>query len=312
MKDFLEELKINFDHLEKSVSSRPGSYFGLEQQALLTDVSDYFNIFSYFNHVTSYVEFGSAYGHGPLIFSRLYPSAQSIGIEFEEVRFKTATTLKNNFKIPNCEFILDDLAIAKIPAADLYFLYFPTGPILDRILFELSQMTHKFHLIVVESHSDLIPRLEKETWLTEAFEIPLVSPRHYSQAKVYASGGLKLSSYFDFSFKEKYFMIRDSDHSIWIGDSLGLEWHSKDSLTLLNPPYTIHENQIQALVEFSSLNSSIQHLIKLRTVGEVKIESQQKHFQGFIRKIYIDPHLIIELSSGERIKYEDLSKIDPI
>ena len=312
MKDFIEDLKINFDYLEQSVSSRAGSYFGLEQQALLTDFSDYFNIFSYFNNVTSYVEFGSAYGHGPLIFSHLYPSAKGIGIEFEDVRIKTAVTLKNTLKLNNCEFIHADLAIAKIPAADLYFLYFPTGPILDRILFELSQMTHKFHLIVVESHSDLIPRLEKETWLNEAFEIPLVSPRHYSQAKVYASGGLKLSSYFDFSFKEKYFMIRDSDHSIWIGDSLGLEWHSKDSLTLLNPPYTIHENQIHAVVEFSSFNLPIQQLIKLRTVGEVKIESQQKRFQGFIRKIYIDPHLIIELSSGERIKYEDLSKIDSI
>jgi hypothetical protein len=306
LKDFLEDLKINFDLLEKSVSSRSGSYFGLEQQALLTDISDYLNIFSHFNDVTSFVEFGSAYGHGPLIFSRLFPFAQAIGIEFEEVRFNTAVALKNNFKLNNCEFILDDLAIAKIPCADLYFLYFPTGPILDRILFELSQMSHKSHLIVVESHSDLIPRLEKETWLTEAFEIPLVSPRHYSKAKVYASGGLKLSSYFDFSFKEKYFMIRDSDHSIWIGDSLGLEWHSKDSLTLLNPPYTIHENQIQALVEFSSFNLPIQHLIKLRALGEVKIESHLKHFQGFIRKIYI------ELSTGERINFDDLSKIDPI
>ncbi len=312
MKDFLENLKINFDLLEKSVSSRPGSYFGLEQQALLTDISDYLNIFSHFNDVTSFVEFGSAYGHGPLIFSRLFPSAHAIGIEFEEVRFNTAVTLKNNFNLNNCEFVLADLSTAKIPPADLYFLYFPTGPILDRILFELSQMTHQFHLIVVESHSDLIPRLEKETWLTEDFEVPLVSKRHYSKAKVFSSGGLKISSYFDFSFKEKYFMIRDIDNSIWIGDSLGLEWHSKDYLTLLNPPYTIHENQVQAMVEFSSFNLPTQHLIKLRALGGVKIESHLKHFQGFIRKIYIDPHFLIELSTGERINFDDLSKIDPI
>jgi hypothetical protein len=312
LNEFLSKLQVNYELLEASVSHKAGSYFGLNSSALLTDLSDYLSIFHYFSNTDHFVEFGSAYGFGPLIFSHLYPTSRSTGIEFEEVRYNKALELKESLGLENTHFIQDDLLTAQIPEADLYFLYFPTGMILDRILFELSHFNHSFRIVVIESHGDLLARFQMETWLSEEFEIPLKSPRHYPAAKVFSSGGVKTPSVFDFSFKTNYFLIRELLDHHWIGDSYGFEWHSEDRINLIHPPLTIELNQITDILNESDIQHDLLKLLQLRAMGEVKVVTSARTYQAFIRKIYLIPRLMFEMSTGERLNYDQVLLIDSI
>lgn len=292
-------IEFNFLESEKFVSGQEGSYPGLSQAALLTSLEDYKSIFCHFPLVTSYVELGSGYGVGPLLFSAMNPEALSVGIEFETARFAESTRLQQRLNSLSTQFFLSDLLDCDIPSAELYFLYFPTGLVLDRILKVLGEMTHEFHLVVIESHGDLLPRLLKESWLLEVFEIPLHTPRHYPAAKVFKKIAIKKSSIHDYSFENAYFLIRQTDHSFWLGDSFGLEWHKETSYNLKFPPCTIKESDIVQVMKWEELDLVIKELIILRRQGDGLS-------LGMIRKIFVRPEIKIELSSGQMVHLNEI------
>ena len=302
------DLLFDFDFFEseKLVSDKEGSYVGLSQEALLTSLEDYKAIFKEFPKALTYVELGSAYGLGPLLFTAMYPDSTSLGIEFESARFEQAMKMREKLRSSRTDFILSDLLHCDIPQADLYFLYFPTGPVLDRLLNVLGSLPHLFHLVVIESHGDLFPRLAKENWLSEVFEIPLHSLRHYPAAKVFTKNAQKNASLHDFSFKSFYFLIRQSEDHFWIGDSYGLEWLKAGAFNLKYPPCTIEERNIVQVLKWEELDPLLRKLIRLRNQNEIFYSRQNPHTAGLIRKIFIRPEIKIELSTGQMVLLDEI------
>ena len=178
-----------------------------------------------------------------------------------------------------------------LPLADTYFLYFPTGIVLDRILSEL-QKREFFKLIVIESHGDLFSRLEKVSWLNCIQDIPLSDQRHSTVSKVYQ----KRLDLHEYSFLERYLIIKDQNGEEWIGESYGLEWLGQNLFGLLTPPRTIDASQVQSVKIFSDFSLEIQNALKFRSLGGL--------IKGCpIRKIFLSPRFKLEISTGEQVEW---------
>lgn len=270
--------------VEARVSEREGSYKNLAAEALTTSEEDFRRIFESVP-ISSWVEVGSGYGQGTIIFSQLYPDRTAIGLEFEGPRVEAAQARASELKC-SAKFIHADLRFCEIPVAQTYFFYFPTGPVLDRILFELGQREEDFQFIVIESHGDFLPRLKLESWLRPIQEITLSSQRHYPKAVVFKKVSKKAPSVFDLSFQDRLLLIRD-DLGEWLADSRELEYLSSAEIQLKTPPRTIRRDQIVRTVTEDDLSEVVQRLL-----------SERRQEQCW-RKIYTGPKVMVEDLSGK-------------
>lgn len=276
-----------FSQIEKMVSRREGSYQSLNPEALLTSESDFRNIFQTLQ-IDSWCEFGSGYGTGTLLFSDLYPEREAIGIEFELPRVEFAEAEARQRKSA-AKFIHADLLDCEIPQVQTYFFYFPTGPVLDRLLCELGTRTDNFQLVVIESHGDFLERLKLETWLTPVQEIPLTSARHYDKAVVFRKVGMKAPSLFDLSFKDEYLLVQDQIGR-WLADSRGLEFVDLQSIQSKYPPRTFLQKEVVRIFPEDEIP------------GELRPYLEQRRVNGRWRKLYIDPEMLAETPEGRFIK----------
>lgn len=300
--------KTNYKLVEENVSTRPGSYPGLEEAALLTSEEDFRAIFNSIPESSSWIEFGSGHGLGPLLFGHLHPQGHSTGIEFEESRYKASLELKDKSGLQNVSFIHADLLNCDIPEGDVYFFYFPTGIVLDRILFELGKRTGSFKLIAIESHGDFLERLKKENWLKVIQEIPLKSSRHNSHALVFEKCGTKSSSLHDYSFQKNFLILQDSSGE-WIGETYGLEWLNSNQFQLLVPPRSFLQEDVKKIVSLEGIESRFHPALRLRHLKQLTFKTSQGEFKGALRKIYVRPSFRVEISSGQLVEWEEISQI---
>lgn len=309
---FFKEL-FHFDHgsIENEVRERPGHYKDLNPHALYTSYEDLANIIQGPWVSGTWIDLGAGVGQSSLMYAYLYPERKSIAIESDEARALAGKRVKELLKLNNCQFINDDLEVCPIPEGETYFLYFPTGMVLDRILSELRLINKFKRLIVIESHGDLLPRLMKEQWLRPVGAIPLNTPRHHPEAMVYERVEAPLNyGPHQISYLNKLLLIQDEDHSLWIGESKGLEWLREDQYQLAYPPRTINWSQVQKIMEVVDLDERSYFLVKLRRLSPLVIQTKEKLIEGFIRKIIISPCFKVELSSGELVEWQDIKKIN--
>ena len=299
----------DYKFVEALVSEQQGSYKGLPAEALLTSAEDFKTIFAALPEIKVWIEPGSGHGLGPLLFAELYPAKSSIGIEFEVPRFEASELLKKQSQLKNVSFHQFNLLTQDLPLGDTYFLYFPTGMVLDRMLHQLSQRSDHFRLIVIESHGDLLPRLNKETWLKVVKEIPLKQQRHHSFAVVYENGGKVIPSLHDYSFLKKYLLIQESNQEQWLAESYNLEWQGSDQYLLNCPPRTIRSDQVKNVWDLEQVDKSFHPALGLRGLGELKIETTRGEFQGSLRKIFVSPTFKVEISSGQQVEWSQILKI---
>jgi hypothetical protein len=276
-----------FEHIEQNVSDRKGSYSGLSSEALLTSDEDFRAIFQAVN-IESWCELGSGHGLGTLIFSDIFPDKKSFGVEFEKSRldFSLAQAQQKN---SSAQFIHADLLSCNIPEVQTYFFYFPTGPVLDRILFELGKRTDDLQLIVIESHGDFLERLKLESWLVPIQEIELVSCRHYQQAVVFKKVSMKKDSIFDYSFQEKCLLIQD-ERGQWLADTWELEFLKENLLQLKYPPRTISQAQVIKILNQQDIPEKLKPFV------------HQRRSDGCWRKLYLYPEMLAETPEGSFIK----------
>lgn len=301
----------NHKKIEEKVSERPESYRNLDPAALYTSLEDFSKIFSHPLVKGTFLDLGCGLGQGCLLYSKTFPDRNSIGLELESSRVEEGIKQKHFLGLNNVELKIHDLLIEATPLADTYFLYFPTGPILDKLLTELYSQKRTFTLVAIESHGDLLPRLEFENWLELEDEIPLSSQRHYPNAKVYVStqSERKVPEAFLYSYQELELVIED-EHGLWIGDSKDLYWAGGANFNLLHPPRTINWGSVKTLKGKSEFDQVLQHALSLRVQGEVIIETFDRVIQGFIRKIYISPVFHLEISNGEKVELSQIKKIN--
>jgi hypothetical protein len=301
--------KTHYSQIESQVSGREGSYQGIEEAALLTSVEDFNEIFRNLTNFSTYIELGSGHGLGPVLFAHTFPTKKALGIEFEQARLNESLRLKSSYNLENVDFVFGDLSTCEIPNGDLYFLYFPVGPVLDRILKILGESRSDLHFIAIESHGDLLSRLDREDWLERCFEIPLTAARHYPNAVLYKKIQLKKPSFDDYSFVEKIFEIRDEDGSIWLGESYGMSWCKENLYNLQIPPRTINQDQILNILDEMNLTEFLKKWISLRRKGPMSFETDRGIFNGEIRKIFISPDLKLELSTGQRLLFSEINSL---
>jgi SAM-dependent methyltransferase len=301
---YWEHFKKAHKEIESSVGDRKGSYQGLSKEALSTDVSDLRNIFLSKNITGTYADLGCGTGESVLLYAELFPERKAIGIDFEEARILAT----KEFALPNSEFIVADLLTCEIPEAQTYFLYFPTGPVLDRILTFLYESKNDFHLIVIESHGDLLKRIDLENWLVNIEEIPLSSARHYAHARIYKRLHLERSDRlqpFTLSYQER-FLIMNTE---WVGETFGMEWTADDRFELETPPRTIHWKDVKKLMILEDFPLHVQKVLSLRREGELNFELKERFLSGFIRKIILNPSFALELSNGEKVEWTEILTI---
>lgn len=298
-----------YDEIEGQVINRPGNYQGLSSEALLTSEQDFLAIFEALPQIQYWVEPGSGHGLGPILFAERFPSKKSVGIEFEKARFDESIKVRDMKNLSNVEFHHWDLLYHDLPLGDAYFLYMPTGMVLDRMLDQLSHSSHDFVLIVIESHGDLIPRLNKESWLKCQMEIPLSSVRHYQNAVVFRKAGLPTESLHSYSFKKNYFLIEENDSSTWLGESFDLEWQRDEEYLLKTPPRTIYSNQVKKILTLNQIEPGLHCALELRKLGELKVETLDGDFTGSLRKIFVSPSFKLEISSGAQVEWSQIKKI---
>lgn len=299
----------DYESVEKLVSDQLGSYKGLSAEALLTSAEDFKAIFEALPDTKIWIEPGSGHGLGPLLFAFLHPDKSAVGIEFESPRFEASVLLKKESGLTNVTFECLDLLDHDLPIGDTYFFYFPTGMVLDRILFFLKQRTDHFRLIAIESHGDLHPRLNKESWLKFVKQIPLKQQRHHPFAVVYENGGVVTSSLHDFSFQKKNLLIQDEDSSQWLGESYNLEWQGNDQYLLNLPPRSIRSHQVKNVWDLEQVERRFHHALGLRKLGELKFETSQGILLGSLRKIFVTPTFRVEISSGHQVEWSQITKI---
>lgn len=302
-------MKNSFTEIESFVSEKEGSYKGLSSEALLTSEEDFRLIFESLPLIHKFVDLGSGHGLGPLLFAQMFPDAQALGIEFERARVEASLNQIKICSLQNVNFICEDLLHCEIPEASAYFLYFPTGPVLDRVLCELKARSSKFLLIAIESHGDFFKRLKKESWLTLHSKVLLKTPRHEPYAHIYQNDGVASDSLHDLSFVEKFLLIEDSSNLTWLAESLGLEGHDLDQYNLKTPPRTIEEKQVKKRLIWEEIPAEFHPALRFRRLGSIRIETQETTFHGSIRKIFVSPSFRLEISSGEQVEWSEIKKI---
>lgn len=306
---FWEHFNFSPEEIENQVSDKDGSYKGLRPEALYTSDEDLLKIFSYPDISGTFCDLGCGTGKAPLLYGYLFKDRKAYGLELEEARLKVGNHFKSLYPADNVFLMQVDLLTCDIPQVDTYFLYFPTGPVLDRILTKLYELKGHFRIIAIESHGDLLPRLDLENWLTLKEEIPLKSQRHYHSARVYLRNEqvrLKTLLPFTLSYEKKFLLISEEE---WIGETEGLEWNKDLSFTLMLPPRTIQWSDVKKLVVLEDIDLKMHAAIRIRRLGMVEIQTQAKSYVGIIRKIITKPTFHLELSSGEKVEWDEILTI---
>jgi SAM-dependent methyltransferase len=306
---FSKLLLLNHSQIEEQVSEEHGAYKGLPADALYTSLEDFYKIFQSPFVEGDFLDLGCGVGAGPLLYGFLFPQRHAFGLECQLSRLRIGQAIASQQNLSNVLLIQGDLLLASLPEAQTVFLYFPTGPVLDRILDELYQSKELKVVVAIESHGDLLPRLEFEPWLQLVSEIPLTSKRHYPFARIYQRvQATKADGPFLWSFKDLVLYLNDGK-SLWIGESYGMEWEINQSFNLKVPPRTVLSDAIQKVGPVEGLSTEQKFLWELRKCGFVRILSSDHSFSGFLRKILLWPTFAVEISSGETIEWKSIQRI---
>lgn len=304
---------FQFDNaeIEKDVPLRPDFYPGLDPAALYTDLVDLYALMTHDLAQGCWLDLGCGTGVGPLMYAALYPDRKSFGIEAASSRLRAGQVIQERLGLVNASLIHGDLLNCAIPIAETYFLYFPTGHVLDRVLSELASFKHPLSIVAIESHGDLLPRLRKEGWLNEISTTKLSAARHHPEAIWFESNHSprEQQGAHYLSFKQQALVIRDGNSEEWLAESFGLNWSHDNIFDLLTPPRSIDWQQVISVRDESALSRELSFLYHLRPLGEVSLSARGTSYSGTIRKIIISPTFSVELSTGQKLKWQEIQSI---
>ncbi len=309
LESFNQRFAFDHDGIEADVLVNPEFTQGLLEPALYTSYEDLQRIFRHPKVQGAWCDLGCGVGKSVLMYADTFPERQAIGVEVVKSRLNTAEKLKERNDLKNAIFYFRDLLTCEIPVADAYFLYFPTGHILDRVLSELYHSKDDFHLVAIESHGDLFERLKLEEWLHLVDEIPLVSERHHPMARLFERRpGKKASDGHLQSFCQNILEIQ-SEEGVWLGESFGLTWQGNSQYLLQTPMRTIDWCQVSGIRPASEYSLTHQFLLALRHSHNLHITTTSGTFLGSIRKIFLTPGFSLEICSGQKIEWGSIQSI---
>lgn len=321
---------------------------GLTTEALYSSYHDVAPVMEwlYAQGARSWCDIGCGAGRTPLLWSWLHPEARGIGIEIVPERVEAARAASRHSNLNNVQWMEGDFASPSLPLpeADVFFIYLATGPSLDALLEKIKRMSRASWVVVVESHGDLCPRLEWESWWLQphAMRFPLRSQRHdpwvrlYRTRSVHAALALERSwemragvlpsellthpSPLGYLLSKSYLLhwelVIGEGEEMWTMDTLGLKWHDHQTVQGIHPPRQVvwgrgtlvglrHVPQDGAYGRWARLR---RNGTKLRVRGlDASVRS------GLVlRKIMLAPREILEFSDGSRLEWNQLASMEVI
>jgi hypothetical protein len=306
--NFERLMAIEHDRIEKFVEDKADHYPSLNPAALYTPLEDFYQIMTHPLIKGDWCDMGCGVGAGVLFYAWLFPERKSLGVEFSHSRAQAGQEAQQKLGLKNAQILEADLLLTSLPKANNYFLYFPTGKALDRILTEL-EGDQDSRIIAIESHGDLFSRLDEED-LEVIATIPLKIPRHHPEARIYQRARThKKDSLLRLSFVRRYLTIQENDRQ-WIGESESMEWIGHKTFNLCYPPRTIKSQDVMNIENESEVHSKVADLCRLRRLGECEIGTRDGVYTAFIRKIFSEPSgFSLELSSGREVQWCEVQNI---
>lgn len=319
---------------------------GLTPEALFTSYRDVLAAMEWLRGqgVRSWCDVGCGVGRTVLLWSWLYPDSTGIGVELVPERLEAARGAGLAGGLSNTRWIEGDFASPglALPEADAYFIYLSTGPALDALLEKIKKRGRPAWVLVIESHGDLKPRLQWESWwlAPHAQRFALVSYRHDPWLSLYRvhteHPGLALERSWEGrtgllppelgqhpsplgylltkSFQRHWEVVILEHGEQWTMDTLGLRWHAPQELQGQFPPRQFswrvdsvglrHAPQSGEYANFSQWRREQTPLSYATLQGE-KAQGQ------LLRKIYVAPQIRLEFSNGRQIPVNELSFLRP-
>jgi len=280
-----EHFGIDYDRSEKEIlSTNEDLYIGLESGALLTSYLDYYQILNDLELGQILVDIGAGYCRGSLL------SKDCISVEVVAERVLTAkSSLLNLDRDPSCIIQADLLdPNYRLPRGDAYFLYVPTGNLLNSFLRKCIEQNITALFYVIESHGDFntilsvyqefiqeldsklqcsLPRHDS-TIRKYQFDSSLMSKNEYQKLTIHQeldpeSLPLWLLKFFDhkdlvYNFESKN-IDADNFHQ-WQGSTEGshlVSYNQKIALQIYSPFKIVQINDMDRIFGVRAINSGI-------------------------------------------------------
>lgn len=319
---------------------------GLTPEALYTGYNDVLQAMLWLRRqgAQSWCDLGCGVGRTCLLWSWLFPEGRSHGVELVPERIEEARGSARALGLGNTLWSEGDFASPQfqLPASDAYFIYLSSGPALDALLEKLKRLPQSVWVVVIESHGELKPRLQWESWWlaprTQRF--PLQSHRHDPWLSLYQTRGLHpaleleqswearmgllpadlaqhpspLGYLLTKSYQRNWEVVIASDERPWTMDSLGLRWHDAETIQGEHPP-----RQFQwglGKIGLRRLPDDPQYRRwalwrRDETPMDYLDQQGQKGERVRIRKLFVAPVLALEFSDGRQILASELKFLRP-
>jgi hypothetical protein len=184
-------LNINYLKNESLIETNAEEiYKDLQSEALLTNYFDYYQILEDMKPGTL-VDLGAGYCKGTLLSEYLGLSSRCISIEVERVRVQAARSLLDGHD----DLIHGDLLDGEyiLPRADAYFMYLPTGVILNSIIKKVINQKIEAIFYIIESHGDFIDTISFYPEIFEELPSSLKVSQQRHDKKIYKFKSKKIN-----------------------------------------------------------------------------------------------------------------------
>lgn len=319
---------------------------GITAEALFTSYRDVLQAMEWLRGqgVRSWCDLGCGIGRTVLLWSWLYGDSTGIGVELVPERLQEARGSALALGLSNTHWIEGDFASPSLPLpeADAYFVYLSTGPALDALLEKVKKRSRSAWVLVIESHGDLKPRLQWESWWLAPHpqRFSLVSYRHDPWLSLYRvrtdhsghalerswegrSGLLPaelaqhpspLGYLLSKSFQRHWEVVILEHGEQWTMDTLGLRWHAPNEMQGQFPPrqFSWHEGSVG--LRHGPMTGEYAQLAGWRREGKrldyMTLQGEKAQGQ-LLRKIYVAPATRLEFSNGRQIPLSELDFLRP-
>lgn len=313
---------------------------GLDPRALYTSYKDLLEIMEtlYLQGLRSWCDVGCGIGRSCFLWTWLFEETTSVGVEQVRDRIDQARShsLLERMKWIEADFSNPEF---KLPHTDIYYLYLATGPRFDGLLRKIKKIPGTPMLVVVESHGDMFQRLQWESWwlIQTDKRFRLDSRRHNPWGMVFQKSADSMFFQLEESFETKrgilpselkkhpsplsylltksnqknWEMVIDEQGEKWTMDTLGLEWFNAHTIKGQNPPRQVSWDQCTIGLrlipegEYDFWSRLRRHSAALTLATRDQVFDQVR-----VRKIFIQPEFVVELSNGSRIKVNDIIRRD--
>lgn len=319
---------------------------GLSSEALYTSYKDVLSLMEWLKSrgVKRFCDLGCGVGRTVLLWSWLFPDGEGVGVELVPERLEEARAAGLSKGLQNVKWIEGDFSSpsVKLPDVDVYFIYLSTGPALDAVLEKIKKHGKDVLVAVIESHGDLKPRLQWESWwlAPTSQRFTLTSHRHDPWLGVYkvnsthpglsiersweGRAGLMpadlelhpnpLSYVLGKSFQRYWELVIGENGEQWTMETLGVRWHGPQAIEGQFPPRQFKWSKGNIGLRHIPDDGEYEQWVKWRREGtllsytSLQGETAQK---VLIRKIYVAPVKCLEFSNGHKIAVIELQSLRP-